>query len=82
MTEVIGDANSSFDNNYVRFEPMDENSDFGTGLWKETVKPGIPSKLDAGTMPHGLIRQADGTFTFGKLDWAGYYLLGGRLRRD
>lgn len=70
VTEVIGDASSSFDNYYVRFEPMDENSDFGTGLWKETVKPGIPSKLDAGTMPHGLIRQADGTFTFGKLDWA------------
>ena len=70
VTEVIGDASSSFDNYYVRFEPSDANSDFGTGLWKETVKPGIPSKLDAGTMPHGLIRQADGTFTFGKLDWA------------
>lgn len=69
VTEVIGDASSSFDNYYVRFEPSDENSDFGTGLWKETVKPGIPSKLDATTMPHGLIRQADGTFTFGKLEW-------------
>lgn len=70
VTEVIGDASSSFDNYYVRFEPLDEKSDFGTGLWKETVKPGIPSRLDASTMPHGLIRQADGTFTFGRLDWA------------
>lgn len=69
VTEVIGDASSSFDNYYVRFEPSDEQSDFGTGLWKETVKPGIPSKLDASTMPHGLIRQADGTFTFGPLEW-------------
>ena len=70
VTEVTGDASSSFDNYYVRFEPLDEKSDFGTGLWKETVKPGIPSRLDAATMPHGLIRQADGTFTFGRLDWA------------
>lgn len=69
VTEVIGDASSSFDNYYVRFEPSDEQSNFGTGLWKETVKPGIPSKLDASTMPHGLIRQADGTFTFGPLEW-------------
>lgn len=69
VTEVVGDASSSFDNYYVRFEPSDENSDFGTGLWKETVKPGIPYKFDASTMPHGLIREADGTFSFKQLEW-------------
>lgn len=69
VTEVVGDSSSSFDNYYVRFEPLDNKDDFGPGVWKETVKPGIPYRLDGGTMPHGLIRQADGTFTFGRLDW-------------
>ena len=69
VTEVVGDSSSSFDNYYVRFEPLDEREDFGSGLWKETVAPGIPHRLDASTMPHGLIRQADGTFTFGPLQW-------------
>lgn len=70
VTEVVGDSSSSFDNYFVRFEPLDDKDDFGPGLWKETVKPGIPYRLDGSTMPHGLIRQADGSFHFGKLDWA------------
>lgn len=69
VTEVVGDSSSSFDNYYVRFEPLDDKDDFGPGVWKETVAPGIPHKLDATSMPHGLIRQADGTFTFGPLEW-------------
>ena len=70
VTEIIGDASSSFDNYFCVFEPSDAGDAFGSGTWKETVKPGIPCKLDPATLPHALIRQADGTFTFGKLDWA------------
>lgn len=69
VTEVVGDSSSSFDNYYVRFEPLDGKDDFGPGVWKETVAPGIPHKLDAATLPHALIRQADGTFSFGPLEW-------------
>lgn len=69
VTEIIGDASSSFDNYFCVFEPFDENDAFGSGAWKETVKPGIPCKLDPATLPHALIRQADGTFTFGPLEW-------------
>ncbi|MDE7065977.1 MAG: hypothetical protein K2O70_11035, partial [Desulfovibrionaceae bacterium] len=69
VTEVVGDSSSSFDNYYCVFEPTDARDDFGTGTWKETVKPGIPCALDASTMPHALVRQADGTFTFGPLEW-------------
>lgn len=69
VTEVVGDSSSSFDNYYVRFEPLDDKDDFGPGVWKETVAPGIPHKLDAATLPHALIRQADGTFSFGPLEW-------------
>lgn len=69
VTEIIGDASSSFDNYFCVFEPFDENDAFGSGAWKETVKPGISCKLDPATLPHALIRQADGTFTFGPLEW-------------
>ena len=69
ITEIVGDASSSFDNYFCVFEPSDAGDAFGSGTWKETVKPGIPCKLDPATLPHALIRQADGTFTFGPLKW-------------
>ena len=69
VTEIVGDATSSFDNYFCVFEPSDAGDAFGSGTWKETVKPGIPCKLDPATLPHALIRQADGTFTFGPLAW-------------
>ena len=69
VTEIIGDASSSFDNYFCVFEPSDAGDAFGSGTWKETVKHGIPCKLDPATLPHALIRQADGTFTFGPLEW-------------
>lgn len=67
--EIYGDSSSSFDNYYCQFEPTDSNDTFGTGLWKETVKPGIPYKLAASTLPHALVRNADGTFEFKALQW-------------
>ena len=69
VVEVYGDSSSSFDNYYVSFVPSEDNENFGTGVWKETVKPGIPYKLDPATMPHALVREADGTFTFRELEW-------------
>src|SRR5690606_35703853 len=42
---------------------------FGQGVWKETVAPNIPYKLDASTMPHNLIRESDGSFTFKEAEW-------------
>lgn len=69
VVEVYGDSSSSFDNYYVSFVPSEDNENFGTGVWKETVKPGIPYRLDPATMPHALVREADGTFTFRELEW-------------
>jgi hypothetical protein len=39
------------------------------GLWVETVKPTDAVTLDAATMPHVLVRNADGTFTFTTFAW-------------
>ena len=39
------------------------------GYWKETVGQGIQYKFDASTMPHILVREANGTFTFKQATW-------------
>ena len=69
VCEVVGDATSNFDNYYVKFVPTNATATFDEGLWEETVKPGIPWKLDAATMPHVLVREANGTFTFKVAEW-------------
>lgn len=70
VIEVIGDSSSSFDNYFCKFVPTDDDVDYGEGVWYETVKPDITYKLNTSTMPHALVRQADGTFTFDVIDWA------------
>lgn len=40
-----------------------------TGLWEECAKPGTPDTLIPHTMPHVLVSNADGTFTFKVADW-------------
>lgn len=37
--------------------------------WQETLARGISYKIDAQTMPHALVREADGTFSFKRLEW-------------
>lgn len=69
VIEIVGDSSNEWDGYFVRFECSNETASFDKGVWKETVKPGIPYKLDPATMPHGLVREADGTFTFKPLEW-------------
>ena len=39
------------------------------GVWDETVAPGLANYLDPATMPHALVRLADGTFRFAPFNW-------------
>ena len=41
----------------------------GSGYWTEIAKPGIPCALDPSTMPHAIVANPDGTFTFKELPW-------------
>ena len=41
----------------------------GPGVWEETIAPGIKYELDETTMPHQLIRQANGIFKYEPVDW-------------
>lgn len=64
---VSGSADSNYDDYYVRF---DHPAGAAQGRWKETVAPGIQYRIDPETMPHLLVREADGTFTFKQATWA------------
>ena len=70
IVKVQGTVATQLDDYYVKFEAS-AGSGFGAGIWRETVAPGITYKFDAATMPHTLVRNANGTFTFKKFDWSG-----------
>jgi hypothetical protein len=40
-----------------------------TNVWTETADPTAHNIFDAGTLPHRLIRESDGTFTFQSAPW-------------
>ena len=67
VVEIKGDENTDFDNYYVKFVTNNGGA-FEEGQWEETVEAGIPFKFDYATMPHVLVRQADGNFRFAKVD--------------
>ena len=55
-------ATSPFDSYFVKFESSTGSA--GVGVWKETAAPGISLGMNAATMPHILVREPNGTFTF------------------
>lgn len=72
-TKIAGDPESGADDYYVKFVTTNGQS-FEEGTWEETVAPGITYKLDPATMPHLLLRQADGDFRFTPADGHTYTL--------
>ena len=75
VVEVKGDENTNFDNYYVKFVTNNGNA-LEEGQWEETVEAGIQFKFDYATMPHVLIRQADGNFRFARVDGDTYTISG------
>ena len=78
VVEVKGDDQTDFDNYYVKFVTNNTTAD-GTleeGQWEETAKLGIEKKFDYSTMPHVLVRQADGNFRFARVDGDTYTISG------
>ena len=60
---VRNSQDSEADDYYVKFETSDGDIP-GQGSWVETVKPGVTTEFNSDTMPHALIRNSDGNFTF------------------
>ena len=63
--KVTGDERSQFDDYFVRFTAADG----GEGGWKECPAPSKIHAIDPATMPHVLVRNADGTFTLRPEQW-------------
>jgi len=75
VVEIKGDESTNFDNYYVKFV-TNNGGTFEEGQWEETLEPGITYKFNYDTMPHVLIRQADGNFRFARVDGDSYTLSG------
>ena len=73
VVEIKGDESTNFDNYYVKFV-TNNGGTFEEGQWEETLEPGITYKFNYDTMPHVLIRQADGNFRFARVDGDSYTL--------
>lgn len=58
---------SAFDSYYVKFVPSTGNT--GVGTWQECPKGGVSLGFTATNMPHILVRESDGTFTFKQATW-------------
>ena len=78
VAQISNTADLDTDDYYVRFEA--DNGVSGAGSYEETVRPHnfagtsaadeMKAGFDPATMPHALINNRNGTFTFAKLDLA------------
>ena len=68
VVRVVNSDDIDIDDMFVQFT-TDGGGNFGTGQWEETTEPGIQYKFDELTMPHQLVRQADGSFLYGPVNW-------------
>tara|TARA_Y100000996_G_scaffold330963_2_gene267188 strand:+ start:2843 stop:5752 length:2910 start_codon:yes stop_codon:yes gene_type:complete len=69
IVKVQGSQATRYDDYYVKFTINKDYAtlgEFGDGVWRETVAPGITYRFDEATMPHVLVRNSDGSFTFQK----------------
>lgn len=57
---IVGNNDKGQDDYYVELKV----GETGGQVWKETIKPGAKTSLDASTLPHQLVSNADGSFTF------------------
>lgn len=62
MVVAVGTADTKF---YMKFVETEHHQ----GYWEETIEPGRINNFDAATMPHKLVREADGNFTFSRVSW-------------
>ncbi len=69
VVQITGDATNNFDDYYVQYDSAGD-------VWQESVAPSTKTTLDNTTMPHVLIRTADGNFRFSQVDGSTYTISG------
>ncbi|MFG1227145.1 phage nozzle protein [Xanthobacter wiegelii] len=66
MLNIKGVTGEGF---WIKFEANNTTLGYGDGVWRETMEPGKPYKFLQSTMPWGLVRETDGSFTLKTLTW-------------
>ena len=61
IVKVTGEEGDTLSDYYVAFQ--------GNGVWNETLAPSTSLGVTNSTMPHALINNNNGTFTFQELSW-------------
>lgn len=62
IVKITGEKGSNTDDYYVRYDAEAQ-------VWRECVRPLLKNHIDNNTMPHVLVREADGTFNFRVAEW-------------
>lgn len=62
LVKIVGEEGSNTDDYYVKYSAEEK-------VWKECARPNLKNHFDTSTLPHVLVREADGTFTFRRAEW-------------
>jgi hypothetical protein len=62
MWKIEGDTSQNSPRHYVMWSASE-------GVWIECADPTVAVAFDPSTMPHKLVREADGTFSFASISW-------------
>jgi hypothetical protein len=62
MWKIAGDPSQQNSRYYVMWDATN-------AVWVECADPTVAVAFDPATMPHKLVREADGTFTFSQVEW-------------
>lgn len=62
LVKVVGEEGSNTDDYYVKYSAEEK-------VWKECARPNLKNHFDTSTLPHVLVREANGTFTFRRAEW-------------
>lgn len=72
LVKITGEPESQADDYWVGFVTPNGDTDpteFIEGKWVETIGPEVQYQFDLTTMPHVLVHETDGTFTFREAAW-------------
>lgn len=68
IVKIVGDDGDSSDDYYVQFVTKDGGAN-GSGTWQECPSPDMKYHPLPETMPHAIVREANGTFTYKAISW-------------
>ena len=68
IVRVTNSDDVNADDVYVEFKTSN-GAARGVGVWEETIGPGLKFDIDETTMPHQLVRQANGVFKYEPVNW-------------